>query len=70
MKLSVRCVNGPYAGQTFLITNPKNFHYKPEFGAWWIGPLTWINYGTDKHCYQLVSNGWNRDWRLVYRDTF
>jgi hypothetical protein len=35
-----------------------------------IAPLMWINYGTDRHCYQLAENGHYGGWRLVYRDTF
>jgi hypothetical protein len=70
MKLSVRCADGPYVGQSFLTSIPQGIHHEPGFSAWKIGPLMWINHGVDKHCYQLVSNGWYRDWRLVYRDTF
>jgi hypothetical protein len=45
-------------------------HYTWEAGARRTGPLVWINHGTDRHCYQLTSNGWYAGWRLVYRDTF
>jgi hypothetical protein len=67
--MRARCANGPYAGQTFEFPHPR-INYRPAVSAWLIGPLIWINYGVDKHCYQLVSNGWFRDWRLVYQDTF
>lgn len=69
MKIRARCVDGPFAGQTLEFSRPK-INYATQPGSMDIGPLMWINYGPDRHCYQLVSNGWMCDWRLVYRDTF
>lgn len=69
---TARCVGGPYAGQTFTLpwSTLDKIHYSTALWSDEIGPLAWINYGTDRHCYQLVSNGWYKGWRLVYRDTF
>jgi hypothetical protein len=67
--MTARCVGGPYAGQTFeiprVIIGQIHWHTKAD-----VGPLMWINHGTNRHCYQLVSNGWYAGWRLVFRDTF
>lgn len=69
---TARCVDGPYAGQTFTLPRSAllKARYLPVIYSLAIGPLIWINYGPDRHCYSLVSNGWYKGWRLVYRDTF
>jgi hypothetical protein len=67
--MRARCVDGPYAGQTLEFPFPQ-FTYNSSG----IGPLVWINYGIDKHCYQMVTNNYvlsrYSSWRLIYRDTF
>lgn len=72
--MRVRCADGPYVGQTFDVPYTKQIHYLDRSDLYTrvraIGPLVWIIYGGDKHCYQLVSNGWYDEWRLIYRDTF
>jgi hypothetical protein len=71
MMVRARCADGPYAGQTFEFPVPySKIHYSPSVYSQSIGPLAWIYNGTDRHCYQMISNGWYRGWRLVYRDTF
>jgi hypothetical protein len=67
--MRARCADGPYVGQTFEFPRPET-RYKPHVHSLGIGPLVWVNHGVDRHCYQLVSNGWHRGWRLIYRDTF
>lgn len=69
--MRARCADGPYIGQTFEFPRPEwNPAPSSSFYSLDIGPLMWIINGADRHCYQLVSNGWYRGWRLVYRDTF
>lgn len=63
-------VGGPFAGQTVEVP-PFEPKYSPSVTSNIIGPLAWFIVGPDRHCYQLVSNGWySSNWRLVYRDTF
>lgn len=83
--MRARCVDGPYAGQTFEFPRPPihytNWDWDPRVcdvdrrypvpeSEFPIGPLMWINHGVDRHCYSLAENGHYGGWRLVYRDTF
>lgn len=71
--MRARCVDGPYAGQTFEFPFPR-VHWGPAPGSAWepwpAAELVWINHGTDRHCYQPVENRHYGGWRLIYRDTF
>jgi hypothetical protein len=66
VRVNVRCADGPFIGQTVTVPFPRTNWLDEEE----IGQLVWIVYGPDKHCYQVVSNGYLRDYRLVYRYTF
>lgn len=72
--MRARCADGPYVGRTFEFPYPEKIHWKKKRGMPFVetptGPLMWIVNGADHHCYQLVQNCHNGDWRLVYRDTF
>jgi hypothetical protein len=68
--MRVRCVGGPYAGQTFEFPKPRT-HRDPDWGRAETGPLVWINNGPDRHCYQLIQRWYQvKVFVLVYRDTF
>lgn len=70
--MRARCDSGPFVGQTLQFRLPwETVHFYVDWNKkQLVGPLVWINHGTDKHCYQVTSNGWRRGYRLVYRDTF
>jgi hypothetical protein len=70
-----RCADGPFVGKTLEFPTPWHqlfwaYHWKRAEYVGRVGPLMWIHYGRDKHCYQLVQNTYYGDWRLVFRDTF
>lgn len=62
MKTTVRCVDGPYAGQTVSVQIPWPVEY--ETGPWRTdfvaAPLCWIVNGADWHGYQLRAQGATR----------
>lgn len=62
------CIDGPYAGQTFDVST-RDWHWFADDHWKHVGQLAWIINGPDKHCYQLVGEGWTSP-RLIYRDTF
>lgn len=72
---TARCIGGPYAGQTFVIPDRLRVHwgYAPNANRGYhydgVGELIWINYGTDRHCYQLLIR-WPYHPLLIYRDSF
>lgn len=83
--MRARCVDGPYAGQTFGFPYPKihwsNFEMLSQptrVGRQFpvsreelpVAELVWIIDGPDRHCYQPIENANYGTWRLVYRDTF
>lgn len=64
-KATLRCVDGPYVGQTFAF--PLSALYRSSGGGNAVD-LVWIIYGADRHCYSIERNRYG--FRLVYRDTF
>lgn len=63
-KTTLRCVNGPYIGQTFAF--PLSVLYRSSGGG--NTDLVWIINGPDRHCYSIERNRYG--FKLVYRDTF
>lgn len=61
--MSVRCVDGPYAGQVFAVDIPwpAVFEQDPQRADFVVGPLCWIVNGPDWHGYRLRTIGAGRN---------
>lgn len=70
MRVTMRCVGGPYAGQTVTAPRPR---YRRDDEGRYRGPIPYlvnIWSGSAMHCYLTVSNGDYRGWRLQYQEEF
>lgn len=70
-KVTMRCVGGPYAGQTLTVPPPRYIWYPAPRHV--VGPVPYlvnIFDGRNLHCYLTVRNGSGGAWRLLHQDTF
>lgn len=68
MKVTMRCVGGPYAGQTLTVPRPR-YAWNPYA----VGPIPYlvnIFDGRHLHCYLTVPSKYGQGWHLKYQEKF